>query len=185
MPDSVTILEASATSLSVASKLVELIENAEANERNQVGLREIIYDVRSEAITLSTKAAEDLRSLIQELNDSNIPLEQSLSDTYNDLRPWLDFRRRSKLKKLDTRFHEMHRALTGFIDDISAVLICSGTQNSAQRAFLMGFQKKRELDELMMGNPPIGRILQEFIDVADQITVRLQGAEPHQRPLEE
>jgi hypothetical protein len=70
----------------------------------------------------------------------------------------------------------MHRVLTSFLDDVTAVLVCSGTMDSATGAFSACVTTKQNLDQIITGGKPVKDILGAMISAADEAQKLLQGA---------
>jgi hypothetical protein len=90
----------------------------------------------------------------------------------------MNFIAKSRLKNAKDNFFNMHRQLSSFVDDVSTVLICSGTIASASSAYKRELSVKKQLDELMLSKPSIEKLLKNMIELADELHAELRGGSP-------
>lgn len=84
---------------------------------------------------------------------------------------------RSRIKAFREECFSIHRQLTAFIDDATAILICEERTTAAARPFVDSLQVKRQLDELFMdSNVPRRTILDGLLATAGQVSAELQAA---------
>jgi hypothetical protein len=132
MADPGSVLVAGTEALSLAAQLARLIEDSEASEENRESLNEIFDRLRPEARSISRNMGNSLRAMIEELDSWGIDPNRTINYLLEDL-SWYNFVTRSRLNSVRSRFYATHRQLATFIDDVSAVLVCSGTAQSASK----------------------------------------------------
>lgn len=176
MSDPITSVFTNATEvLTLTSELARLIEESEASGGNRDNLTQILARLRGESVGIAQELARQLRAMLEDFD--GFPLDKSIPSMIEDL-SWYNFIRRHRLKSARDRFYEMYRVLTSFLDDVTAVLVCAGTANTARSAFWTGIAEKEGLDKLMASRPPVKKLLTEMIAAADSVAARLQGATP-------
>jgi hypothetical protein len=99
-----TVFEAGAAALSLAEKLVSLIEESR-KEDSPPRLTEIIQSLETSAIELCRDFGEELRRINTDLSESGIDIDRSIPELYDDL-SWYNFITKSKLKTYQQRFNE-------------------------------------------------------------------------------
>jgi len=115
-----------------------------------------------------------LREMLEFFEAQRVPIDKSIPDLIEDLH-WYNFRTRHRLNSAREKFHAMHRALTSFMDDITAVLVCSGTTASARGAFWSCLEEKEKLDKMMANRPPVRILIDNMIAAARNIQASLQA----------
>ena len=69
-----------------------------------------------------------------DLLESGVDVNKSIKEMYEDL-SWYNFISNSRLKGYEKRFHEIYQRLAAFMDDVTAVLICSGSTEPLRDCF--------------------------------------------------
>ena len=174
MSDPVSPLAAASQVLSLTSALAKLIEQSQASDKNSESLAEILAHLRGESIRITQELSARLRGLYEVLGKEKV-LDKPISDLTKDLH-WYNFSVRHRLNAARDEFYEMHRVLTSFMDDVTAVLVCSGTMDSATGAFSACATSKQNLDQIISGGKPVKDILGAMISAADEAQKLLQGA---------
>jgi len=173
MSDPISPIAAAGQLLSLTSALAKLIDQSEANSNNKETLAQILGHLRAESINISQQTSAQLRGMFETLDKAKV-LDKPIRNLAEDLR-WYNFFTRHRLNSARDQFYEMHRVLTTFMDDVTAVLVCSGTMDSAKGAFSTIIEVKQGLDSLLAQQKPVRDILKAMIDASDRLQAQLQG----------
>jgi len=173
MSDPISPLAAAGQVLSLTTALAKLIEQGKANDKNSDSLAQILYHLRGESIRITQELAAELRGLYEVLGKEDA-LGKPIGELTKDLR-WYNFVSRHRLNSARDKFYEMHRLLTSFLDDVTAVLLCSGTMDTATGAFSASDSAKQGLDSVISSGKPVKDILGAMIHAADEAQKLLQG----------
>jgi hypothetical protein len=173
MSDPISPLVAAGQVLSLTTALAKLIEQSKANDKNSDSLAQILYHLRGESIRITQELAAELRGLYEVLGKEDV-LGKPISELTKDLR-WYNFVSRHRLNAARDKFYEMHRLLTSFLDDVTAVLLCSGTMDTATGAFSVCDSTKQGLDSVISSGKSVKEILGAMINAADEAQKLLQG----------
>ena len=176
MSDILLAVEAGKEFLSLSSELVRLINDSETDDQHRESLFQILQKLRIEADKMSDTFQEELREMIQDLEENGTNVDQTFEELLSDL-SWYNILTKRNLKSSRDKFYRLHRQLANFIDDVNAVLICSGTVQSANQAHLVGFQVKQQLDRFMLERPTIRETLEKLLDISLEISMHLHGGQ--------
>src|SRR5580700_6657072 len=169
MSDFLSLLSAGTEVLSLTSELSKLLEeNLENAQTENVGLATILYRLKGEAISISEEFPKQLREMIEGFKEDNVDIDRSFKSLLEDLH-WYNFLSRNRLKAQRERFYAMHRQLTTFLDDATALMLCKGEGKRGSSAFRQGLEVKNRLDRLMLEDPSIREIFGQMITIADNL----------------
>ena len=169
----VEALSAGTATLSLAEKLVQLVEKAK-EEDSPLSLREFMEDLQSEAVGMSEAFASEMRSLNAGLQRSGIDVDKSIPQLYDDLR-WYNVRTRTRIKGYERRFLGLYERLAGFIDDIVSVLMCANEQQTLRQALQTSRELKQRLDEVVNSDQSLRDIIGVMLEVSEDLYDRLHG----------
>lgn len=178
MSDIITAVTAGKEFLSLSVELVRLIEDSQTDEDHREGLFQILQKLSSEACNMTDIFQDELRKMIQDFDENNIDIDQTFEALLSDL-SWYQLINKRNLKASRDKFYHLHRQLANFIDDINAVLICSGTAQSASQAYLSGLKAKQELDYFMLERPSIRKTLEKLLELSAVISLQLRSRQMH------
>jgi hypothetical protein len=167
-------ITAGTEALSLTAKLVELIKDSKRSG-SPPALLELIIQIQGEAVHISRQFGARAREMMESLSRLGVDLDKSIPQLLGELDGWLDWRTRSKLNGAAGEFHALYQRLTQFLDDVTGVMICTGSVGNASNAYVEGLETKQRLDGLMLSNPPVRRILEEIIEISDRLFAQLQG----------
>ena len=170
------VLAEGAKVAAAAKQAVDLIRELRAarNKKESEPLVLSLRNLEKEALRISGELGNRLRQMNSDLRAMNIKTDQPLGALYKNT-SWLKFPSRGLMRSLRTQFGEMYVELAGFMDDVTAMLICSDRTADAKLAFASGLQVKRELDEMMRNDPSIDEMILQMTTIADAIRIELQS----------
>jgi hypothetical protein len=175
----ITALKAGSEAISLGAELAKLIKTLRADgdkNEKQTALADILQRLQVEALSLSRDFGYRLRQQVEELKELGIDPELTIEDHISNLR-WYNFRSRSRLKAFREECFSLHRQLTTFLDDVTAVLICNNRVEDAKEAFQEAFNTKNRLDKLIMSpTTPISVVIEEMLLINNHVSAELRGA---------
>lgn len=122
---------------------------------------------------LCREFGDEMRQIKADLESSGIDIDKSIPKLYADLH-WYNFISKSRLKDYQQRFTSMYQSLAAFIDDVTAVLICSEDSQRLSRPFRKAREMKKELDYLVNSDASIREISDRMLKMIEDIYARLQ-----------
>ena len=170
--DPITVFEAGASALTLAEKLADLVEESREEEKAP-RLTEIIGSLQVSAVELCRDFGEEMRRIKADLESSGIDIDKSIPKLYADLH-WYNFISKSRLKDYQQRFSSIYQSLAVFIDDVTAVLICSQDSQRLSRPFRKAREMKKELDHLVSSDASIREIADRMLKMIEDIYARLE-----------
>ena len=180
MSEITAAIEAGKEFLSLSTTLVKLISDSQTDDEHKESLFQIVQKLQFEASKMNKAFQEELRRMMQEFDENNIDLDLTFEELLSDL-SWYQLLAKRNLKASRDKFYNLHRQLANFIDDINAVLVCSGTVQSASEAYLIGLHAKQSLDQFMLKRPSIRETLEELLNYSIMISTKLHNAIPSEK----
>jgi len=169
------VVSASTAVISLTSELLKLIEEAKEVRDGDPSVSELLDELRGRATGLSERFSDRLRRLSDDLEKWGLDTAMPIDDLLRECK-WYNWVTRSRLNAVKDGFLATHRQLALFLDDVTALLLCAGEGLRAGTGFRAALNTKRMLDEIVHNrNLPIGELLKEMANVADEMRVRLQG----------
>ncbi len=172
--DITSVLGSASTVVSLSEKLVQLVETARAEDKN-VRLTRLISELDTSAVELCHDLREDLRVIRVDLSSAGVDVDSTLGELHEDLR-WYNFVTRNRLKRFEKSFSGIYLSLSAFIDDISSVLICTGSVDTMHNALREGLELQTQLNRVLDSDRTLGEILGEISAVMDSIYRRLRDS---------
>jgi hypothetical protein len=168
-------LQAGKEAIGLVSALANLIKDCKSPNEDP-SLKELLGRLQIDAIRLSRDLENRLRTLSDHIQEYHLNPALTLSQQFEDLTKY-DFVARARFKSVREECHAIHRQLTTFLDDATAMLICMNNQQATRSAFKASFESKRDLDRLFLdSNTPLGTLIDGMLATASRVTAELQAA---------
>ena len=168
-----SLISLGTSSIDLASKLTEIIREYKKSGDN-TRIREILIDLKKAAIKITSNLNEELTSMNSELFSSGVDIHKSLNELYADLR-WYDWPSRSKIKNCERKLKSVYEQLAGFIDDVTAIAVCSDNKEPLSLALSRANKRTQYLHSRFNAHLPIGQIFNSLIDIIREIKTELQA----------
>ena len=172
----VAAITAGKEAIGLVSALATLIKDVKKSSGPQTPLYELLDRLQIEAVRLSRDLENRLRVLLERVREYGLDPAASLDQQLKDLN-WYNVMTRSRLKALREECGSIHRQLTSFVDDATALLLCEGKGQLASAAFAANLETKRTLDGLLLEKGlPVGKLLDSLLATASRVSADLQAA---------
>jgi hypothetical protein len=172
--DPVSALKAGTEAISLVAALAKLVKENKSKE--SPSLTQVLGRLQVDAVRLSRDLENRIRNLLQNIHEYGLNPVFSLEQQIAQL-TWYNFASRSRMKAFREECFAIHRQLTSFMDDATAILICEQRTMTAAGAFNASLAVKRQLDDLFLqSNVPIRTILDGLLATASRVSAELQDA---------
>lgn len=176
MLELMTGLQTGKEAIGLVSALATLIKDCKTSPNEDASLRELLGRLQIDAIRLSRDLENRLRILSDHIQEYHLNPALSLSQQFEDVSKY-DFITRARLKAIREECHGIHRQLTTFLDDATAMMICMQRQQLARNAFKASYESKRDLDRLFFDqNTTVGMLIEGMLATASRVMAELQAA---------
>ncbi|MFP5264520.1 MAG: hypothetical protein ACLGJB_21755 [Blastocatellia bacterium] len=179
MSDPISPIIAATQVLDLTSALVRPIEENEESPDKETSLTEILNNLRAESFGIIRRSRNQVSEMLKDFDRQGVPIDKSIPELIDDLH-WYNFITRHRLNNARERFYAMHRTLTNFMDDVTSVMVCSGTIKDPRGAFWKRVEEKEKFDKMMASRPPVRQLLLAMNDTAAKMEAQLQVGEKDQ-----
>ena len=166
--------EAGKAVLGLVGEARKLLEKLDKQGQQDPTLGRLLDQLRSRAIQISHQVESDLADLRRDLEDAGVNIDRSIDDLLRDTR-WYQWITRSRLHDFLDRFRKMEDYLRVLIDDVTALLLCSGRIHETEQAFAEARQEKIALLTRSSVQTRVVELFRHLIELSTELSKRLEA----------
>ncbi len=170
-----TLLTTGSAALDLTSKLAEIVKRYQETDGSD-RMASIILDLKKAALEMTRDFNDELQEINQEFFSSGIDVSRSLNELNGEL-SWYNFLTKSKINSYEKKFKSIYERLAGFLDDVTAIAICSDSKEPLSRALSAATERTYSLTDVFSPNTPIEQIFKTMQEIVRELHDQLQGGQ--------
>ncbi|MCE8027698.1 hypothetical protein HOP54_03220 [Halomonas daqingensis] len=168
-----SLLSTGKAALDLVDKLSEIAQKYEGEDTSQ-RMASIIAELNIAAINMSRDFIEDLNGIKNDFFSSGIDIRKSMIQLNAEL-SWYNFLTKSKLNSYEKRFKSIYERLSGFLDDVTSVALCTDEKTPLAAALSETSERANQLNEVFDANRPLEDIFDTMQQIVRSIHDQLRG----------
>ena len=170
-----TLLTTGSAAIDLTTKLAEIVKRyQDSNESERMA--SIIFDLKKAALEMTRDFNDELQEINSEFFSSGIDTSMSLNQLNSELR-WYNFQTKSKINSYEKKFKSLYERLSGFLDDVTAIAICSDTKEPLSSALNAATERSYSLSDVFHPDRPLSDIFNIMQQIVRELHDQLQGGQ--------
>lgn len=170
-----SLLSAGKSTLDLVDKLSEIIQRYEREGGSQ-RMASIIGELHVASVDMSRDLMDDLKEIKSDFYSSGIDITKSMHQLNAEL-SWYNLLTKSKLNSYEKRFKSIYERLSGFLDDVTSVALCSDEKTPLAAALSATSERANALNDVFHAHRPLEDVFDTMQQIVRSIHDQLQGGQ--------